>query len=301
MAVLNIERLKELAKNNGLLGTNWDPDNFEPCSYDLRIGAIYKDGNIYSREHNSMENIAIKPSEIVTMLTLEEVNIPQNCSGTVFAKNSRSSEGLLILNPGHVDPGYKGPLTICAINLSKEDKILNEGEQLFTLVLSELNAEVPEEFRFSNKKTLPRKRLEQKYLEQKFKIYSNSIFDLVLKHDTNELTEKIYSEITKKRAERIVQNYYAMIAIIVAIVAIIITVLLAIFTDIFDVRDKEVPEQKENSYEILLQQNENLQKRLDFLVHKVDSLQVAKDFSLEQNLPSKQDTLKEFSNASIPK
>ncbi len=50
-----------------------------------------------------------------------------------------SSQGLLILNPGHIDPGFKGPISICAINLSKENFKINIGDDAFTLIISDLS------------------------------------------------------------------------------------------------------------------------------------------------------------------
>lgn len=74
MAILNIESLKKLAKEDKLLGDDYLDENFEPASYDLRIGTIYKDGKIISNDHpqSSLYFTKIKPSEIVTFHTLKK-------------------------------------------------------------------------------------------------------------------------------------------------------------------------------------------------------------------------------------
>jgi len=43
MPILNIESLKTLAAENNLFGKDSIEENFQPSSYDLRIGAIYRD------------------------------------------------------------------------------------------------------------------------------------------------------------------------------------------------------------------------------------------------------------------
>ncbi len=109
MAIIIKDELLILANNPNvkILGDDFDSANFESCSYDLRIGAVFIGDKIISQHHqqNSNWNINVKPSEIVTILTLEDVNLPKDICATVFAINSLSSTGFLILNPGHIDPG----------------------------------------------------------------------------------------------------------------------------------------------------------------------------------------------------
>jgi deoxycytidine triphosphate deaminase len=186
MSTLTIHELKHLAKNNNLLGNNYSNVNFQPSSYDLRIGTIFRQGIIYSNDfqpENFTNNIDIKPSEIVSMLTLEKVTIPNNCIGTVFAVNKHSSTGLLILNPGHIDPGYSGHISICAINLSNEVKTLSIGDPIFSLIIQKLNDTLTEEDLYQNKNYQNRKEEEQIFLKEKSRKLSNSFFDLVINYE----------------------------------------------------------------------------------------------------------------------
>lgn len=204
MSVLNINELKLLAKNNNLLGLDYKEANFQPSSYDLRIGAIFKDNEIFSKDFEKQgftNNIDIKPSEIVSILTLEKVTIPSDCIGTVFAVNRQSSTGLLILNPGHVDPGFSGSLSICAINLSQDKRTISIGESIFTLIVQKLNTELKSEELFENKTYTSRKEEEQFFLKNKSKKLSNSFFDLITGYDgakkllTDRLIEKFWKYI----------------------------------------------------------------------------------------------------------
>jgi len=205
MSVLNIVKLKDLASNNNLLGGDYVDANFQPSSYDLRIGTIYKNDRIISKNQPQFEKsyVIIKPSEIINFLTLEEVEIPQNLCGTVFALNSLSSSGLLILNPGHIDPGFKGPISVCAINLSKEVIKLSLEESIFTLIIETLDDKVPEEFTYKNKSFIDRKTREDYQDQHRFSKMSDSVFDLVLGYDKANkfLIDRIYDrfkEVVKK-------------------------------------------------------------------------------------------------------
>ena len=142
MGTILKNKILELAKDSKvkLLGNDYVEENLESCSYDLRVGTVFKEGKIFSENHNPNDawNLAIAPSEIVTILTLEEVNLPKSFCGTVFAINKLSSRGFLILNPGHIDPGYSGPITVCVINLSKETIYFSIKEKIFTIIFEDL-------------------------------------------------------------------------------------------------------------------------------------------------------------------
>lgn len=184
MGILIKSQLIDLAKENELLGLNYLKDNFQSASYDLRIGTLYKDGKILSESHPNKKvyNVSIKPGEIVTMLTLEDVKIPIDCCATVFPINRMSSKGFLILNPGHIDPGFHGPLSICAINLSSKTEVLDLGKSIFTLILKRLDKTIEDEDDVYKSSFIrdKRKEYERNYLNNSFINLSNNIFDLVI-------------------------------------------------------------------------------------------------------------------------
>ena len=42
-------------------------------------------------------------------------------------------------NPGHVDPGYAGPMRFSVINMGSQDYILRQGDEIVTMFLIELS------------------------------------------------------------------------------------------------------------------------------------------------------------------
>jgi deoxycytidine triphosphate deaminase len=118
---------------------NWRPKGVQPASYDMAIGTIFRGGEIINGQHTKAKDpVIIQPGEVVSMLTLEELDLPDNVAGTAYAMNAQSSEGLLVLNPGHVDPGYKGALSVVALNLRKVPLALQLGDNIFTIVFNRL-------------------------------------------------------------------------------------------------------------------------------------------------------------------
>jgi dCTP deaminase len=49
-------------------------------------------------------------------------------------------------NPGHIDPGYKGPLHLTAINMGRESFEIRRGDLIVTIVVVELAAEPKADF-----------------------------------------------------------------------------------------------------------------------------------------------------------
>lgn len=188
MAVFTKQEIIKLAQDKEikLLGDNYLIDNIKGASYDLRIGTIYIKNRILSISKSKNKLLSLKkfdkniikllPSEIITILTLEEVHIPDYLCGTVFPINSKSSSGLLILNPGHIDPGFKGPISICAVNLSEETKYLTIGENIFTIIFDELTSKTEP---YSKNFVGTREEYEIKYYKERFSKLSPSFFDLL--------------------------------------------------------------------------------------------------------------------------
>lgn len=124
---------------NGRLILNSRPERLSTCSYDMAIGTIFQDGLLIDSNRPLAERqILVKPGEVVTMLTSEELHLPNHIAATAYAMNYRSSEGFLVLNPGHVDPGFKGALEIKAINLRKVSLRLCLEDPIFTVVFQTL-------------------------------------------------------------------------------------------------------------------------------------------------------------------
>jgi deoxycytidine triphosphate deaminase len=118
----------------------FNTESLSACSYDLRIGTIFVAEKIVKRSSPDNEQIILQPGDIVSVLTLEELKMPDHIAATAFAINSLSSDGLLVLNPGHVDPGFCGPLSVRLINIRATPKAISIGMPIFTVIFEYLAA-----------------------------------------------------------------------------------------------------------------------------------------------------------------
>ena len=149
------EIISRLKKGELLRNAHLDADgNFdvEPASYDLHSGIIiWKDINkdtgasTIRREDIEKRNppcdqpiVTLQPGQVMFVITKEEVLMPKELCGTVYAKNKFSRDGILALTTGHVDPGVHCPIVIRLINLRSIPFTFQIGEPIYTIVFHTL-------------------------------------------------------------------------------------------------------------------------------------------------------------------
>lgn len=122
--------------------TDWytDESPVQPCSIDLTVGEIYLPGskeNCLGSKDRPHEHYSLKPGQTVVIRTNEEIEFTGSYSGIVFPASRVAFQGILVTNPGHVDPGYKGHMRFTVINMSREEYILNRGAVIVTMLIFE--------------------------------------------------------------------------------------------------------------------------------------------------------------------
>ncbi|NND77870.1 MAG: hypothetical protein HKN39_06775 [Flavobacteriales bacterium] len=249
MSILSDKSILKLAEGeNPLFGDQFNKEKLRGSSYDLRVGTVFnKNGNskdkLYSYQNEKHDVVyEVAPSQIVMMLTQEEVYIPKNLCGTVYARNQESSKGFLILNPGHIDPGFSGPISICAINLSNVVKYITLGESMFTLLLHELDNETSQPYRgviFNrpDNKEYNRKEYEIKKFKENASLLSPGIFDLMTLTDYEPYLKKIIWEVMKPIRDK----YLKMIITFISVIAAISVIYNIWGSDIFPNKETNAP------------------------------------------------------------
>jgi deoxycytidine triphosphate deaminase len=112
--------------------TKWDalpPDDpkwatpkspIQPSSLDLHVGYIYvpgkKPGELGSEARPATSH-SVGPGESIIVSTYESLNLPRYLGGIVFPPSKLSSQGVLVANIGHIDPGFSGHLRFTLINM----------------------------------------------------------------------------------------------------------------------------------------------------------------------------------------
>jgi len=208
---------KLIASSN--LIADYEKSCLQSCSYDLRIGTIFRDGQVINETHSrAQEQIIIEPGEIVSVLTLERLKLPKDIAGTAFAINSQSREGLMVLNPGHVDPGFEGPLSVKAINLRKVSLPISREDKIFTVIFEKI-ANMTEGYG----PNVSKKNREQEYNKKDLEVSPKNLFEIIkISKDDSFTTKQDVKSIITFHWMSILTVCLSLVAAIAAIVAVII-------------------------------------------------------------------------------
>jgi len=145
--LLSDQQLVELDQNI-IKGLNRSGDLFaadsriQPASIDLTIGDIFLPEVKQDDEGGSQKSLAYHPLDAghtAIVQTLEELDFPRDLAAIGFPPTTVSTRGLLMTNPGHVDPGYKGRMKFTVINMARESYPLRRGDIIVTLLFFRLN------------------------------------------------------------------------------------------------------------------------------------------------------------------
>jgi len=117
----------------------------QASSIDLRIGNIYLPGEKETDlggAQNPKQDYCLKTGETAVVTTMETLHLPSHVAAFGYPPSKDVSfKGLLMTNPGHVDPGYDGLMRFTVINMAKEPFSLQRGGRIVTLLLFTLNAD----------------------------------------------------------------------------------------------------------------------------------------------------------------
>jgi dCTP deaminase len=108
----------------------------QPASLDLTIGRIM----LPPEDKSSDTQIVAEPyfalgvGKTAIIETREDLSVPPTLAGIGFPPSSVSLEGLLMTNPGHIDPGYHGKLKFTLINMGRQPYPLVGGDLICTVL-----------------------------------------------------------------------------------------------------------------------------------------------------------------------
>jgi deoxycytidine triphosphate deaminase len=102
---------------------NGEDKLFRASTYDLSVGHIIPiDGQTCKDSTYSLP-----PGGMVRVVSKESLQLPDTITGHVLLKNELCTRGVLAINIGVADPGYKGPLSSTLINFGRERCLVEKG------------------------------------------------------------------------------------------------------------------------------------------------------------------------------
>lgn len=173
----------------GRVGWQGPTDPIQPNSIDLGIGRVFvpgaSQGTLGSASAGKTSHV-LRPGETALVQTRETLVMPSDMCAIGFPPARLSISGVLITNPGLVDPGYgRGtpdgkPLHCTVINMGQEPLPLRAGDAIMTLVFFRLDAAAKFDFATRNPSPPPT------VTEQLLSLLSSEFANL-----TNEINSRI--------------------------------------------------------------------------------------------------------------
>ncbi|WP_448788403.1 dCTP deaminase domain-containing protein [Bacteroides graminisolvens] len=111
----------------------------QASSLDLHVGEIHIPNGICIFSNDSKNRIYLKPGQTIVVVTKETLKLPSNLCGFGFPPDSLSQQGVLMVNLGHIDPGWHGKIKFVLINVGKIETLIKIDDVVATMLFCKLN------------------------------------------------------------------------------------------------------------------------------------------------------------------
>jgi dCTP deaminase len=104
-----------------LVITPFSRECLQPASYDLRVA----------------HDMVLPRGSCSLVPTLEWVELPMDLAATLRCRSSFGRKGIMI-GAGFVDPGFRGQLTLCLVNMGAEEVPLIQNNRVVQMIIHEV-------------------------------------------------------------------------------------------------------------------------------------------------------------------
>lgn len=218
--ILSRQSILDEIRNNELLANISLDECLQPSCYDLCIGKIFTDKHILEEEKDSY---ILEPGGMITVATKEIVKLPANIAGLILPRCGLSEKGIVLVNAGHVEPGFEGFLMARLINFGKEPYPLRVSMRICSIQFAYLDQSTDT----PRLKRDPHDERVQRLFEQASRT-GKTIFDLYIGFE-KELRETLLnnyvskSEFTWELLKRVLQ-FFGGIAALAGLIATLIAI-----------------------------------------------------------------------------
>jgi dCTP deaminase len=121
-----VRRLGESSQNGELVIRPYGEECQQPASYDLRVSG----------------DMILSSGMCTLVPSLEWVELPADLAATLRCRSSFGRRGVII-TAGFVDPGFRGQLTLCLINMGSEHIALRKNDRVVQMILHQVSDGAP--------------------------------------------------------------------------------------------------------------------------------------------------------------
>tara|TARA_R110002073_G_scaffold177188_12_gene335182 strand:- start:12993 stop:13832 length:840 start_codon:yes stop_codon:yes gene_type:complete len=145
-------QLNNACKEGWLITSDFDENSVKQACYELRAGNIYyeldrvtADQTPERQQLKEGEFILLKPKQVIVIITMESLQLPNNVIGRVLTKGKLLSIGVSAVNT-YADPGFKGRLGIVLANHSNNYIRIDQQQPISKIEFSKLRCSVQSQY-----------------------------------------------------------------------------------------------------------------------------------------------------------
>jgi dCTP deaminase len=162
--ILTYDQIIEAQEQHGIGIDPWDPEQLQPASYDLRVGAqgavtSNKSGLINIEEKGFL---TIEPGDFGIIITHEILTLSNQYAARFGLRSGLARQGLIATTGPQIDPGYTGRLILGLTNLTPKAIVLSYLDDIVSVEFHRLTAPTshPYQGKYQGKTSLGRDEIE---------------------------------------------------------------------------------------------------------------------------------------------
>jgi dCTP deaminase len=145
MAVLTGHQIVELVRSNFLGITPFELNGVQSASYDLKLHHKILVAPVRNGVRGKVidlrglpDGFEISPRQMISILSLEKLNIPLNITGRFGIRSHFARKGLIAFGGLQLDPGFRGRLIMNLSNVGPLPVVIKYSEHIFSVEFSRL-------------------------------------------------------------------------------------------------------------------------------------------------------------------
>ncbi|MCH7737629.1 MAG: hypothetical protein IH872_09560 [Chloroflexi bacterium] len=150
MGTLNGSQIRRFVNEGHLIIDPFEKGLVQPASYDLRLGAKILASPLGPNElgkrmelNEQQPSYAIQTGQMVAVMSKERIVIPLDlCSNSFGIQSEFVRKGLQCFGGPHLDPGWRGHLTVTLQNIGPEPMNITLNQPFFTVTFDRLDEPV---------------------------------------------------------------------------------------------------------------------------------------------------------------
>ncbi len=103
------------------------------------VGQRLKVGKIISHKGKEEDELLLQPQGIAHLISEEIIDLPNNVCAFAHVMTRKCNDGLLTLNIGVIDPGWRNHVSTAILNFGSQPRLLKKGDEFLRITFHKID------------------------------------------------------------------------------------------------------------------------------------------------------------------